>query len=512
MSLIKLENIKKNFGETQALAGANLLTKLGEIHAIVGENGSGKSTLAKIISGVIMPDFGSVDVLGNHPTNPADSIEMGISTIYQEILVAEDLTVYENVFAGSDGLWKKKYSLSDKREQTKQLLTRLVGEEIDPDAVVSSLPLNVKQWIVIARAILKNPKILIFDESSAALDLEATNRLHDEMRRLRDQGSCIIIVTHRIAELVKITDSATILRDGVTVGRLNKEDITEENILSLMSASTKADATSITKNVISTEQKPILSLKACKIKSGSDPFDFSIHTGEIVGLAGLDGAGQSDFVKQLACINTTVAGKVMICDSSTDERELLTLLDAEKSGVTYVSGDRKKEGIFPNLSIFENFGIALMDRLTDGRGILQKSKMEASLNDEVNRLAIKMGSKFDKITTLSGGNQQKVLIARAFARTPKVIILNDPARGVDVGTKQDLYQHLREFASNGGAVVYLSSEIEEFYNFADRADVFVNNTIFASFKETEINEDNVLSAMFGRTGHVEFDVTDRNNQ
>ncbi|MCG8407493.1 MAG: ATP-binding cassette domain-containing protein, partial [Phycisphaerales bacterium] len=206
------------------------------------------------------------------------------------------------------------------------------------------------------------------------------------------------------------------------------------------------------------------------------------------------------------CIEKPYSGEVMVCDSSTEAHQLRTLSEAEEAGITYVSGDRKLEGIFPNLSIFENFGIALMDRLTHRRGIVSRDRIRDKLNIEVERLAIKIGSRSDRITTLSGGNQQKVLIARAFAKSPKVIVLNDPARGVDVGTKKDLYSHLRDFASNGGAVVYLSSEIEEFYNFADRADVFVNDTIFASFKDDDINEGNILSAMFGRSGHIEFDA------
>ncbi|MCY6379651.1 sugar ABC transporter ATP-binding protein [Hoeflea prorocentri] len=506
MPLVTLKNISKNFGETHALRGANLETRLGEIHAIVGENGSGKSTMAKIISGVIVPDAGSVEVLGVHPKNPNDAIAAGVSTIFQEIMLAEDLTVYENTFAGSDSLWTKKYSVAEKRKITGEILGRLVGEPVNPDAIVRTLPLNIKQWIVIARAILNRPKVLIFDESSAALDLEATNRLHDEMRKLRDDGSCVILVTHRIAELVKITDSATVLRDGETVGRLSKEEITEENILKMMSASSSAEASTQARKVISTEQKPVLFVEGCKVTPDAKPFDFKVHAGEIVGIAGLDGAGQTEFLRQLSCIEAPAAGQVMVCDSSVETHELASLAEAEDAGITYVSGDRKLEGIFPNLSVFENFGVALMDRLTRRSGVIARDLIGAKLDVEMERLAIKLGHKSDKISTLSGGNQQKVLIARAFARSPRVIVLNDPARGVDVGTKQDLYKHLREFASNGGAVVYLSSEIEEFYNFAHRADVFVNKTIFASFKEQDINEDHVLSAMFGRTGHIEFDA------
>src|SRR6056297_356804 len=236
MPALELRHVRKTFGETRALSDAFLTASAGEIHAVVGENGSGKSTLAKIISGVISADEGDIDVLGACPRTPAEAIASGVATIYQEILLAEDLTVWENVFAGADGSFRRSTSTREKRRAAAEALPRLVDAAIDPDAIVATLPLNVRQWIVIARAILRKPRLRIFDESTAALDLEATNRLHKEMLALKEQGACILLVTHRIAELVKIADAATVLRDGRTVGRLAKAELTEDNLLRLMSA------------------------------------------------------------------------------------------------------------------------------------------------------------------------------------------------------------------------------------------------------------------------------------
>ncbi|MEM9224237.1 MAG: sugar ABC transporter ATP-binding protein [Pseudomonadota bacterium] len=509
MSDIVIENVEKRFGETHALAGASLSASLGEIHAIVGENGSGKSTLAKVVAGVIVPDGGHVNVLGIHPKNPAEAIAHGITTIFQEIMVAEDLAVWENVFAGSDGLWRKHLSNKEKRRRSADLLARLTKSSVDVDARVATLPLSVKQWVVIARAILREPKVLVFDESSAALDLDATNRLHGEMRRLRDAGSCVMLVTHRIAELVNIADTATVLRDGKTVGRLSRGEITEDNIISLMSgADQTASSRTREKRVVSTAQKPVLAAKGVRLTPQSSAIDFHVNAGEVVGIAGLDGSGQSEFVRVLACIDKPASGEVSVTDNARDTRAIASLKEAEDAGITYVSGDRKREGIFANLSILENFGVALMDRVSGRGGIIDRASIATAYASETKRLGIKFGKVGDKIGTLSGGNQQKVLIARAFARSPRVIVLNDPARGVDIGTKQDLYKHLRDFAANGGAVIYLSSEIEEFFDFADRADVFVDGGLFASFEGEAINEENMLSAMFGRTGHVEFDLDD----
>lgn len=506
MHAVELKGVHKAFGETKALRDASLVADAGQIHAIVGENGSGKSTLAKIISGVMQADGGDISILGTVPKSPAAAIRAGVTTIYQEILLAEDLTVWENVFAGADGLWRRALPTAQKRQVAAETLERLVEAPVDPNAIVGTLPLNIKQWIVIARAILRKPKVLIFDESSAALDLEATNRLHKEMLSLKAAGASVLLVTHRIAELVKIADGATVLRDGVTVGQLAHAEVTEERLLDLMSAATGHSARrKRDSRVISTAQKAAIEADQLKLAPDAAPIDFKVFPGEIVGLAGLDGAGQTEFIRALAGIAPATSGHVRVWNASTEWRAIDRLSDAEDAGIAYVSGDRKREGLFPNLSILENFGLALYPRLAGRFGLIDRSALGSAFNREKDRLGIKFQAAGDRVTTLSGGNQQKVLIARAFALNPRVILLNDPARGVDIATKQDLYTQLREFASNGGAVVYLSSEIEEFFHFADRADVFFDNTIFASFDEAEIDEEHLLAALFGRTDHVDFD-------
>ena len=506
MPAISINNVTKRFGETRALSSANLEAEFGQIHAIVGENGSGKSTLAKILAGIVPADSGTGDVMGMAPSSPAEAIGLGVSTIFQEMMLAEELPIWENVFAGADTFWRRTSSTAEKKKRTSELLILLSFSDIDPDLLVISVPLFVKQWIVIARALLQNPKVLVFDESSAALDLEATNRLHAEMLRLKEQGTCVVIVTHRIAELVKIADAATVLRDGSTVGCLGRSEMTEENLLRLMSASryAKKAKTQDTRVVYATH-KPALEALNVVAMVGNAPFNFKVLPGQIVGVAGLEGAGQSEFDRAKAGIKQPVNGEEQVWRNSTENVAIESLADAAECRISYVSGDRKREGSFPNLSILENFGMAVSGQYSNRFGLIQRNLLSRAFGVEEERLSIKFASKFDKITTLSGGNQQKVLIARAFAQEPKVIILNDPARGVDIGTKQDLYGHLRDFASDGGAVVYLSTEIEEFFDFADRADVFFEGSLFASFEGDDINEDKILAAMFGQAEPVEFD-------
>jgi len=495
---VEIVDVHKSFGETRALRGASLLARTGEIHAIVGENGSGKSTLAKIASGVILPDSGRISVLGMTPRNPVEAIAAGVATIYQEMMLAEELSIWENLFAGSDPTWRRRRTNAQKRGEAREILSRLADCPIDPDTRVADLSLSVKQWVVIARALVQKPKVLIFDESSAALDLEATNRLHEEMRALRAAGTAVLIVTHRIAELVKIADVATVLRDGETVGRLERAEITEGNILQLMSAAPGHSARG--RIVQATTGGEVLAARGLRLRAGARPVEFRLRAGQIVGLAGLEGAGQAEFIAALAGIAPPAEGEVFAPSGRIDG-----LRGADAAGIAYVSGDRKREGIFPNLSIFENFGMALYGRSRRMFGLLDDAADEMAFRREVDRLGIKFGRAGDRITTLSGGNQQKVLIARAFALSPKVILLNDPTRGVDIGTKQALWRQLREFADAGGAVVYLSTEIEEFFDFVDRACVFFDGSIFEEVPAAEIGEERLLAAMFGQSGVKAFD-------
>lgn len=508
MSDVQVIDVHKAFGETKALDGCTLRAYSGEIHAIIGENGSGKSTLAKVISGIHTIDSGTVSIVGSRPTSPEDARRLGIATIFQEVLVADDASVTDNLFVGVDGLWFRKIPEAKKQSIAAEMMHRFTGEHIDPNSRVGDHPLSVKQWIVIGRALIGEPKVLIFDESSAALDLDGTARLHEEMRRLRNKGACVIIVTHRIAELVRITDRATVLRDGRTVGELSKADITEANILSLMTGQARASGspTTATTARVHPRNQPVLKVKAMALQASSGLFDFDLTEGEIVGVTGLDGAGQDEFVRALAGIHPSHQGRATM-KVGANWVDLRHPLDAEQAGLAFVSGDRKREGIFPNLSIIENLSIGHYKRTSNKAGFIDRPQLEKIFAEEVRRFSIKIGNKHNRITTLSGGNQQKVLISRALAAKPRVIVLNDPARGVDIGTKHDLYRELKKFVAEGGAVVYLSSELEEFFDFADRVAVFHDQTVFRVLEGNDICEEKILPAMFAHTGPVDFNAS-----
>jgi len=518
---IYVQNAFKSFGVTKALNGVNLKANFGEIHAIVGGNGCGKSTLAKVISGVLPLDKGKFSILGQSPASPIEAQKIGIATVFQEVMIAEEATVYENLFIGYDGFFGKKITNREKVEKAANIMMELAGEFIDPYTIASQLSLGLKAWITIGRAFLRNPKVLILDESSAALDFDSTERLFSKMRELKSKGAAIFIVTHRIAELVRISDRATVMRDGIDVGVLSGNEVTEKNLLSLMTGDKKISTASEIKSTppLSKTDEIVLSANNLKVWDGEGVINLNLPKGEILGITGLDGQGQDNFVKALAGIEKPIIGEVIVKQSA-EEQELTkkeykkidSLIDAKKNGIAYVSGDRKKEGIFPNMSIYENMVIPLYkgkQAKTSGGflGFIKWGELNGIFDWEVERLSIKTGPKSNLITSLSGGNQQKVMIARAFTTTPKILILNDPARGIDVGAKRDLYKHLRNFVNDGGTVVFLSSELEEFIGLCHRVVVFRDGKIFETFEKENIEPNIILEGMFGHTKNSQMNIS-----
>lgn len=498
---ISVVGVSKFFGPTRALNGISFSARAGEIHAIVGGNGSGKSTLAKIISGILPIDKGQVTILGETPTTPSESRLLGIATVYQEVLVADESSVVDNLFMGTDALFSTHIPYQEKVERAAKIMRELTNEDIDPYALVGMLPLGIKQWITIGRGLLQTPKILILDESSAALDFDSTERLFDKMRELRDGGTTILIVTHRIAELIRISDRATVLRDGKDVGILENEQITEKNLLALMTGEDQDSEQVLHEAPIPTDNTVILRANSLSVWSEAESFDFSLVKGEIVGIAGLDGQGQDEFVRILAGVSSAAIGHVYTVDKDGSFNPIQSLDDAVSAKISYVSGDRKREGIFHALSIFENMVMPLYREKKRGGflSFIDWGGLRSIFKRETENLLIKFGLPEDKITSLSGGNQQKVLIGRGFAMRPNIIVLNDPARGIDVGAKTELYKHLRAFAKSGKSVIYMSSELEEFIGFATRVVVFRNGSPFDEFSGKNIIPKIILEAMFGQT-------------
>ena len=512
---IYVQDVHKYFGVTKALNGVNFSANFGEIHAIVGENGCGKSTLAKVMSGVLPIDKGKVSVLGHTPTSPVMARNMGIATVFQEVMIAEEASVVDNLFVGSDDFWYKNLTQREKVIKAQEIMEDLVGEYVDPYTQAFNLSLPIKAWITIARAFLReNTKLLILDESSAALDFDSTERLFKKMRELRDNGVAVFIVTHRIAELVRISDKATVMRDGKDVGVLEKKDLNEKNLIGLMTGRAETGEKSKSVAVQTKTDKVVMRAENLVVWPESKPVNFEVKRGEIVGVTGLDGNGQDDFVKILAGVQEAHGGTTEILGTNENFVKYSSLENAKQNGISFVSGDRKKEGILPNLSIYENLVVPLYKKTSRAGflGFIDWLELNGIFEWEVDRLSIKTGPRDNLIGSLSGGNQQKVMIARSFAQHPKVLILNDPARGIDVSTKRDLYVHLRNYVEEGNTVVFLSSELEEFIGLCPKVMVFRNGTVFDIFENEKINADTLLEGMFGQTAGIsETVLTSRSN-
>ena len=497
---LHVKNVSKSFGVTRALDDVSFTAYFGEIHAIIGGNGCGKSTLAKVLAGVLPIDSGKVSINGHHPSTPKESRNLGVSMVFQEVLVADEASIVDNLFIGIDGFFSKTMSDKEKQDKARILLSELADEDIDPLMPAGNLPLSTKAWITIARGLLSEPDLLILDESSAALDFDSTERLFNKMRELRNKGTAIIIVTHRIAELVRISDRCTVMRDGKDVGVLEKSEITEKNLLQLMTGKDQSKD-SVKQEAHKTSHSQVaLRTNKMRVWPSSEESNFELLKGEIVGITGLDGHGQDDFIRILAGIATADTGVPQVSiNHGNDFSPINTLEDATKHGIAFVSGDRKREGILPNLSIVENLAISMYDKNTyiPGARLIEWGAINDIYDWEVERLAIKAGAKENLITSLSGGNQQKVMLGRVFASHPKTLVLLDPARGIDLQTKRDLYKQLREFADEGNSVVYMSSELEEFIGFCSRVIVFRNGSIFETFLDQQINADGILESMFG---------------
>lgn len=500
---VVVTDVHKAFGATKALDGCDFSARRGEIHAVVGGNGCGKSTLAKALSGVLPVDSGHVSVMGISPGSPREARLAGIATVFQEVFVADDCSVVDNLYVGSDTLWVKHIGEGEKRDTGAALIRELTGLDLDPNQPVGDLPLSVKQWITIGRALLIRPKVLILDESSAALDLDSTERLFAKIRELKAQGCAVIIVTHRIAELIRVSDRATIMRNGRTVGVLDRGDVTEANILRMMTGREDASGGESSHPVAGRDSGDdvVMRVRRGRMWPGADPFDFDLSRGEIVGVAGLDGQGQDEFVRFLAGVQAAEEGGVEIRADGGGFHPVRDLDDARRRRIAYVSGDRKREGIFPNLSIFENMLIPLYRARNKGGvlGIVDWPSLGTVFENGIRQLSVKIGYASDKITSLSGGNQQKVLVGRALAIRPRVLVLNDPARGIDVEAKRELYGHLRDFAARGDSIVFMSSEIEEFIGLCNRVVVFRHGSVFDVFAGDGVQPVPIFEAMFGQS-------------
>lgn len=481
--IVRLEGVSKSFPGVRALSDVSLTVRAGEVHALTGENGSGKSTLSKLIAGLIQPDEGEifVDGVACRIESPAHALQMGFVMISQELTLAPTLTVAENIFLGR--LPRTRLGLIDwpRLEQAATEALDRLNVHVSPRAIVSDLSVELRQEIEIARALSSNARLLILDEATSSLSEAATERLLALVRQERDAGMAILMITHRMPEIYAVASIATVLRDGQLVATVPLAETQETDLVRLMVGREITDFYG--KREIPAGET-VIEIRDLHTPQGLlKPTTLDVKRGEIVGIAGLVGSGKSEF-------GMVLGGAIEGAGTVRVGGKPVPLGDPRKAiaaGIGYVPDDRKASALLLVRSVLENFSIAWMDRLCSG-GILNTRRERGDVMAAIDKYRVATSSHATSIVTLSGGNQQKVILGRTFVRAPDVLVLSEPTRGIDVGAKSEIYRMLQDAAEAGAAVIVISSELPELLGICDRIAVFFEGDLQTEFDRSEATE------------------------
>ncbi|MCL2425266.1 MAG: sugar ABC transporter ATP-binding protein [Oscillospiraceae bacterium] len=488
---IEMKAMSKSFGGIHALKNVSFSVKPGEIHCLVGENGAGKSTLMKILSGAYRMDSGSIKVDGEDVkiTSPLHAIQLGIGIVYQEFELADELSVAENIFLESLRKksiinWKKLYADADE-------IVREIGFEIDTSIRTGSLSVAYKQIVEISKVISKNIKILILDEPTAVLNDKEAEVLFGLLRRLRERDVSIIYISHRLEEVFKIGDTITTLRDGEITGVNPVKEMTIERIIELMIGRKLAD--------IYPKRDVVIGEEGLRVEGFSNgnvyqDISFTARKGEVLGISGLVGSGRTEVARAIFGADRRRSGNVYLDGKMVN---LNSTVKAVRSSVALIPENRKEQGLVPDLNIKQNITITDMGKVTNSFGVISDKKEVSIATKLAGMLKIKAESVETSVFSLSGGNQQKVVISKWFNTEAKVIIMDEPTRGVDVGAKSEIYRLINELAAEGNVVIFISSEMMELMGMCDRLLVMSEGRIKGELSKEKFSEKNIMQLILG---------------
>jgi ribose transport system ATP-binding protein len=483
---LRLRSITKHFGATIALDGVDLDVAPGEVHALIGENGAGKSTLMNILSGAFPPDGGTMMVNGQPyaPRGPGDARGRGIAHIHQELALCPHLSVAENILMGiepSRGGWLRRDTL---HERAAALLADFGRAEIDPRARTGDVPLADQQVVEICRALARDARVLLMDEPTSSLQRANVERLFDTIRRLRDRGIAIIYISHFLEEVREIATRFTVLRDGRSVGGGELTSASDEELISLMVGRAQTRVSVPHRSAPEPQAKPYVAQTLLSVQDLSAPprlrvASFVLHRGEVLGIAGLIGSGRTDLIRSLFGLQKAT-GRVTM----------------HGNGFGYLSEDRKNEGLALQLPIADNVTMSRFETCSRA-GWIDRSRQNAQSEDVMRRLRIKAPGPRGIVGRLSGGNQQKVALARLLHQDPDILLLDEPARGVDVGSKSDIYREIRRLASEGKGIVMVSSYLPELFEVCDSIAVMTRGRLSSARPTREWTADAILQTAIG---------------
>ncbi len=493
--VLSLRGISKIFPAVKALQNVDFTLRESEIHALMGENGAGKSTLVKVITGVYTKDAGEIRIAGNEgPVNirsPQDAQNLGISTVYQEVTLCTNLTVAENLYIG-----RGKYKFINWKEQEKRAAELLKQLNIPARAnqQLGTCSLAVQQMVAIARAVDMDCKVLILDEPTSSLDENEVELLFTLMRVLKSHGVGIIFITHFLEQVYEVCDKITVLRHGELVGEYTVKELPRVKLISAMLGKEAEDLTNLMNMKRSIpDSEVVYEATDLSTTEGVKPFDFNIRKGEVNGFTGLLGSGRSESVRAIFAADKITGGKVKVMGK---EVKITCPKDAMKAGIGYIPESRRRDGIIQDLSVRENMILALQVL----RGFfhpISRAESEKMADEYIKLLEIKTASKETPIKLLSGGNQQKVILARWFLTHPKYLILDEPTRGIDVGTKIQIQKLVLELAKHGKSVTFISSEIPEMLSVCQRLIVMRDRKIVGELKGEELSQDLIMQTIAG---------------
>jgi ABC-type sugar transport system ATPase subunit len=496
---VELQDIGKSFGGTRALEGVSLTIGRGSIHALVGENGAGKSTLGKIIAGAHAPDAGQI-VLAGEPVrfhSPRDAIGRGVNLIAQELSIMGSLTVEQNVFLGVE---PSQAGFQNRRELRRRYteLAASVGFELDGGGNAGSLRTADKQKVEILRALCRNAELIVMDEPTAALSRPDVDALHGVIRQLASGGTTVVLVSHFLGEVLELADEVTILRDGRLVQTVPAAGQTEESLMAAM-LGRSLDATFPAKRPAPADAPTVLSVREL-VAPGVNGVSFDLRAGEILGLAGLVGAGRTEVARAIYRANRVQSGSVTVTVGGVADRREVNVTGsprtAMRAGVQMIPESRKDQGLMLGRSVRENVSLSTLAQVSR-LGMVQPGPERRTVRDMLSRVDVRGGGQSVPASSLSGGNQQKLLFARSLLSDPTVLIADEPTRGVDVGAKRAIYELLTKLTADGLGILLISSDVEEILGLAHRVLVMRGGRVATELTGEDATEAAILGAAFG---------------
>jgi ribose transport system ATP-binding protein len=493
-SLFRMEGVAKRYGGVRALQGADLVVEAGRIHAVLGENGAGKSTLIKIMSGVVAPDEGRMLLDGQAISfaSPAAAQRAGIVCIFQELSLIPDLSVADNIAISNP---PRRWGLIDRRAQRRMAedaLARAGAEDIHPLAQVRDLSLSRRQMVEIAKALARKPRILILDEATSALTAADVTRIYAVLKRLRAEGLALLYISHRMHEIAELADDCTVFRSGCSVASYAAGTKTNNEVVELMIGREYSGVFPAKPVPVATAAAPLLEVRHLGWTDRLAGISLQVRAGEVVGLGGLDGQGQRELLLALFGVLRGTTGEVWV-DGRPVRISGPHAAKAPVIGMALIPEDRKTEGLMLPMSVRDNLSFAALGRLSRW-GIVDATAEREAVQRMVQLLAVRTAGTGQAAGSLSGGNQQKLVIGKWLLMAPRIILLNDPTRGIDVGTKQEIYQLLRRLAADGAAILFYSTDYDELIGCCDRVLVMLDGAVKRELVGAEITEHALIAS------------------